>query len=37
VNGREVARGTPVKVVEMVGPTLVVSLGTGSPGPQAHT
>jgi hypothetical protein len=37
VNGREVARGTPVKVVEMVGPTLVVSLGTGSPGPQTHT
>lgn len=41
VNGREVARGTPVKVVEMVGPTLVVSLGvspgTGGGGPQAHT
>jgi membrane-bound ClpP family serine protease len=28
VNGREVPRGTPVKVVEMVGTTLVVSLGT---------
>jgi hypothetical protein len=41
VNGREVARGTPVRVVEMVGPTLVVSLGvspgTGGGGPQAHT
>lgn len=40
-NGREVARGTPVRVVEMVGPTLVVSLGvspgTGGGGPQAHT
>lgn len=28
VNGRAVPRGTPVKVVEMVGTTLLVSLGT---------
>jgi membrane protein implicated in regulation of membrane protease activity len=28
VNGREVPRGTPVRVVEMVGPTLMVSVGS---------
>ena len=27
VNGREVLRGTPVQVVQMVGPTLVVTVG----------
>lgn len=30
VNGREVLRGTPVQVVQMVGPTLVVTVGAAS-------